>query len=94
MKKNGWFFGDSFTSGFGLNFDHEINGMNVSHNKFNAPLIDQIPNHLWDNIPYVNFKNHRKGRNNPFFLFNLVVLQKCYKTNIFLLHSKATKHSI
>ena len=60
MKKNGWFFGDSFTSGFGLNFDHEINGMNVSHNKFNAPLIDQIPNHLWDNIPYVNFKNHKE----------------------------------
>ena len=60
MKKNGWFFGDSFTSGFGLNFDHEINGINVSHNKFNAPLIDQIPNHLWDNIPYVKFKKYKE----------------------------------
>ena len=60
MKKNGWFFGDSFTSGFGLNFDHEIKEMNVSHNKSNVPLIDQIPNHLWDNNPYVKFKNHKE----------------------------------
>jgi len=60
MKKNGWFFGDSFTSGYGLNFDCELKLINVSNYKFNIPSIDQIPDHLWGDQPYVRFKNHKE----------------------------------
>ena len=39
-----------------------------------------------ENLEDVDFKKHRKGLYCPFFLFNPVVLHKCYKTDIFLLH--------
>jgi len=41
MKKNGWFFGDSFTSGFGLNFDCEINVINLYQSKLKKEIINK-----------------------------------------------------
>lgn len=60
MKKNSWFFGDSFTSGFGLNFDCEINNINTYQSKINKERTEKIPEYLWDNQPYVRFKNYKE----------------------------------
>lgn len=58
---NGYFFGCSFTSGYGLNFDHEINHLNDVNKSWDKPLIDKIPEELWDTFPYKNFNSYKES---------------------------------
>jgi hypothetical protein len=67
MEKNAWFFGDSFTSGFGLNFDNEIKDLNI-RNKANY---GKLPDDLWDVLPYSKFNEYKE--NHKFLIWpNLV----------------------
>ena len=61
MKKNGWFFGDSFTSGHGLNFDYDIKKLNIMNKYYKYNEIETLPNHIWDNPPLLKYKDFKEN---------------------------------
>ena len=58
--KRGYFFGCSFTSGYGLNFDYEISHLNEINKTWDYPMIDKIPDEMWDTFPYKNFNSYKE----------------------------------
>jgi hypothetical protein len=61
MKKNGWFFGCSFTSGFGLNFDNDLKILQTLYPTANPPFTEIE----WNKFPYSKFESYKtKYENN------------------------------
>lgn len=58
MKKTAWFFGDSFTAGWALNFDYDIKLFNSYCAKLQ--YYEKMPEHCWDQPAYSRFKVYKE----------------------------------
>jgi len=60
MKNSAWFFGCSFTSGYGLNFDNEIREINL---KYDCEY-ERMPETIWFDFPFNQFTDYKEKHKN------------------------------